>query len=208
MTSHIHDGAQWFIRAVRNTLEKNNAGDEGVEQALGRLGEQDTSRDVMIVPRATRLPACRFLPDAVASSLLAAPDVAASIAALEEDLMWVQNPNYSNEKMGQPNYMDNYAYCEVIGPRGIYPGNDFLMGLFLMGSGLRYLDHAHPAPELYWLLSGDSQWRMRDEPFEPREPGETIWHEPYVPHATNVGHQPLLCVYMWTRDVQHAAMLV
>ena len=58
------------------------------------------------------------------------------------------------------------------------------------------------------MQQSDSQWRMRDEPFEPREPGETIWHEPYVPHATNVGHQPLLCVYMWTRDVQHAAMLV
>ena len=49
---------------------------------------------------------------------------------------------------------------------------------------------------------------MRDEPFEAREPDETIWHEPFVPHATNTGTMPLLCAYIWTKDVKHAAMLL
>jgi hypothetical protein len=42
----------------------------------------------------------------------------------------------------------------------------------------------------------------------PHEPGETIWHEPFAPHATKVGRTPLLAAAVWTRDVGHAAMLV
>ena len=208
MTTHTYEAAQWFLRAFRSTLEANNAGDDGVADVLARLGEQDVSASAAVAVEPRRLPACRFLPDVVAASLLSAPDVAASIAALEEDLQWRQNPNYSDEAMGQPGYMNNYAYAEVIGPHGVYPGDDFLLGLFLLGPGLRYPNHAHPAPELYWILAGESEWRVRDEPFEPREPGETIWHEPFVPHATNVGQTPLLALYAWTRDVRHAAVLV
>ena len=96
----------------------------------------------------------------------------------------------------------------IIGPNGAYAGDDFLLGLFLLGPGLNYPNHAHPAPELYWILSGMSDWRVRDEEFSPREPGETIWHEPYVPHATNVGLQPMLAAYMWTKDVKQGALLV
>ncbi len=207
-TSHLHEAGQWFIRAFRSTLESNNAGDDGVAETLQRLAQQDVSAAAARTPHATRLPACRFLPDVVSASLLSAPDVAAALAALEEDLNWRQNPNYSDEAMGQPGYMNNYAYAEVIGPHGVYPGDDFLLGLFLLGPGLKYPNHAHPAPELYWILSGQSEWRMRDEPFEPREPGETIWHEPFVPHATNTGATPMLAAYAWTRDVRHAALLV
>jgi quercetin dioxygenase-like cupin family protein len=208
VTTHTHEAAQWFLRAFRSTLEANNAGDDGVADVLARLGEQDVSASAAVAVEPRRLPACRFLPDVVAASLLSAPDVAASIAALEEDLNWRQNPNYSDEAMGQPGYMNNYAYAEIIGPNGAYPGDDFLLGLFLLGPGLRYPNHAHPAPELYWILAGESEWRVRDEPFDPREPGETIWHEPFVPHATNVGQTPLLALYAWTRDVRHAAVLV
>jgi mannose-6-phosphate isomerase-like protein (cupin superfamily) len=208
MTSHVHDTTQWFIRAVTSTLKANNAGEHGVDEALARLAAQDTSAAACTPPQPRRLPACRFLPDVVASTLLVAPDVAASLAALEEDLRWFQNPNYSNEAMGQPHYMDNYASAEIIGPGGIYPGDDFLLGLFLLGPGLNYPNHAHPAPELYWVLSGQSDWRMRDEEFSPREPGETIWHDPFVPHATNIGSYPMLAVYMWTKDVKQPALLV
>ena len=208
MTTHTHEAAQWFLRAFRTTLEANNGGDEGVAEALARLDQQDVTAASAMTPEPRRLPACRFLPDVVAASLLSAPDMAAAIAALEEDLNWRQNPNYSDEAMGQPGYMNNYAYAEIIGPGGIYPGDDFLLGLFLLGPGLRYPNHSHPAPELYFILSGDSEWRMRDEPFDAREPGETIWHEPFVPHATNTGRSPLLCAYVWTKDVRHAAVLV
>ena len=100
--------AQWLIRAIRSTLQANNAGEDGVEEALQRLAEQDTSASAFTVPVPRRLPACRFLPDVVASALLVAPDVAAALAAAEEDLHWAQNPNYSDDAMGQPHYRDGF----------------------------------------------------------------------------------------------------
>ena len=157
MNTHTQEAGKWFVRAFRSTLEANNAGDDGVDISLARLAEQNLSASAAMEPKVQRLPACRFLPDAVAASLLSAPDVAAAIAALEEDLNWRQNPNYSDEAMGQPGYMMNYAYAEIIGPNGIWPGDDFLLGLFLLGPGMRYPSHSHPAPELYWILSGDSE---------------------------------------------------
>ena len=208
MTAHIVDTGHWFLRAFTGSLQAGNAGEEGVDEVLARLGGQDTSAQAAQVPQVRRLPACRFLPDAVAASLLSVPDLAAAIAALEDDLHWKQNPNYSDEAMGQPGYMNNYAYAEIIGPDGIWPGDDFLLTLLLLGPGLHYLRHSHPAPELYWILSGESEWQLRDGPFQPHEPGETIWHEPFAPHATKVGLTPLLAAAVWTRDVDHAAMLV
>jgi mannose-6-phosphate isomerase-like protein (cupin superfamily) len=161
MTSHIVDTGHWFVRAFTASLQAGNAGEDGVDEVLARLGEQDISAQAATVPQVRRLPACRFLPDAVAACLLSVPDLAAAIAALEDDLHWKQNPNYSDEAMGQPGYMNNYAYAEIIGPEGIWPGDDFLLTLLLLGPGLHYLRHSHPAPELYWILSGESQWQLR-----------------------------------------------
>ena len=198
MTPHIVDTGHWFLRAFTGSLQAGNAGEEGVDEVLARWQ----------VPQVRRLPACRFLPDAVAASLLSVPDLAAAIAALEDDLHWKQNPNYSDEAMGQPGYMNNYAYAEIIGPDGIWPGDDFLLTLLLLGPGLHYLRHSHPAPELYWILSGESAQLDIRPARRGAEPGETIWHEPFAPHATKVGLTPLLAAAVWTRDVDHAAMLV
>ena len=55
--------------------------------------------------------------------------------------------------------MDGYAYAEIVGPSGFFAGDDFLLGLLLIGPGRVYLDHYHAAPELYWTLTGPSQWK-------------------------------------------------
>jgi mannose-6-phosphate isomerase-like protein (cupin superfamily) len=134
------------------------------------------------------------------------PDVAAALAEIDEFLHWKQNPNYSDAVMGE-GYMDNYAYAELIGPGGFFAGEDFLMGLMLLGPRRLYLDHHHPAPELYWLLTGPSEWRRGGE-FVTRGAGETIWHPPMMSHATRTLDSPLLTVWAWTRDVSVPAKLL
>jgi hypothetical protein len=103
--------------------------------------------------------------------------------------------------------MDNYAYAELLGTSGYFPGGDFLLGLLLLGPRLHYLDHRHPAPELYWLLTGPSEWRRGSEGFAPHPAGATIWHEPHLVHATRTGDAPLLAVWAWTRAVAEPAVL-
>src|SRR5262249_3356270 len=104
-------------------------------------------------------------------------------------------------------YMDNYAYAELIGPNGFFPGDDFLMGLLLLGPGVHYRDHHHAAPELYWLLTGPSEWRGGAGEFEMRDAGSMIWHKSRIVHATRTGATPLLAVWAWTRDVNEPARL-
>lgn len=202
MNDNIHAPAMWIIDAIRKSLKG-----EGAAQVKARLAEQDLSPAAAVEPSPRRLPATRYLPECVAASMFMAPDVAAALAQIEEFLRWKQNPNYSDRLLGA-GYMDNYAYAEIIGPDGFFPGEDFLLGLLLLGPGLYYRDHHHAAPELYWLLTGPSEWRLGNGDFEMREAGETIWHEPHVVHATRTLTNPLLAVWAWTRDVSDPARLL
>ena len=191
-----------MIDAIRRSLKGDAA--IGVK---ARLAEQDLSPAAAREPVARRLPATRFLPECVAASMFTSPDVAAALAETEELLHWRQNPNYSDQVMGA-GYMDDYAYAELIGPSGFFAGDDFLMGLLLLGPNRHYRDHHHAAPELYWLLTGPSEWRCGAGAFEMREAGDTIWHEPHLVHATRTGASPLLAVWAWTSDVSEPARLV
>lgn len=181
---------------------------EGIEEAFARLAAQDFSESAYREPEPQLLPACRYLPEAIASTMMLDSTLAAGLAEIEDRLAWRQNPNYCDAAMGQPGYMNAYAYAEIVGPGGAFPGDDFLLGLLLLGPGLHYPDHAHPAPELYWLLTGPSEWRRGEKPFDRKKPGDTIWHPPGVAHAIRTGEAPLLALYMWTRDVREPARLV
>ena len=168
---------------------------EGVGLALRRLEQQGIEAAVPRLPAARRLPACHHLPEAVAAILTLDSSLAALIAEIEDQLAWQQNANYSDAAMNCDGYMDNYAYAELVGPGGLWPGDDdFRMGLLVLGPHLPYRDHSHAAPELYWLL--------------PRSQGATIWHPPHMVHATRPGTNPLLALYVWTSDVAEPARLV
>ncbi|MGE0005318.1 MAG: dimethylsulfonioproprionate lyase family protein [Parvibaculaceae bacterium] len=202
MNDDIYRPATWVIDAIRRSLKGNAAA-----RVKKRLAEQDLSPSAVREPPPRRLPATRFLAECVAASMFTSPGVAAALAEIEEFLHWRQNPNYSDRRMGA-GYMDNYAYAELIGSHGFFAGNDFLMGLLLLGPNSHYRDHHHAAPELYWLLTGPSEWRRDKGEFEMREAGETIWHDPHIVHATRTDASPLLAVWAWTRDVSEPARLV
>jgi quercetin dioxygenase-like cupin family protein len=192
------------IAAVRRALDGTSG--PGVAEARSRLAAQPLAPNAEATAR--RLPACRFLPDAIGECMFADPALAAALAMIEDELSWRHNPNYSDAAMGQAGYMDAYAYAEVIGPGGLLAGNDFLLGLMILGPGLRYPDHVHPAPELYRVLSGDSTWSRDGGGFEPREPGDWVWHASGVVHAMTTRDRPLLALYIWTDRVAEAARLV
>jgi hypothetical protein len=89
-----------------------------------------------------------------------------------------------------------------------FPATIFASGFCLLGPGLHYRDHYHAAPELYWLLTGPSDWKRGAGGFVTRQPGETVWHRPHVVHATRSRDRPLLALWVWIREVGEAARLV
>lgn len=181
---------------------------DGIDEAFARLAAQDFSSGAYREPEPRMLPACRYLPEAVASTMMLDSTLAAGLAEVEDVLTWRQTSGYSDTAMGEPGFMDAYAHAEIVGPTGAFPGDDFLLGFLLLGPGRHYRDHFHPAPELYWTLTGPSEWRSGDGPFAARRAGETIWHPAGVTHAMRTGPEPLLALYIWTRDTGEPAQLV
>lgn len=118
----------------------------------------------------------------------------------------MQSESYSDEVLGE-GFSKNYGWCEIIGKHGFFPGNDFIFGFLLLGPSRHYLDHYHPAPELYWPLTEPSRWKKGDGEFVSKSAGSFIWHPSMTVHATITEGSPLLAAYAWTRDTVKGARL-
>ena len=98
--------------------------------------------------------------------------------------------------------MDDYAYAKIVGPGGVYPGEDFMLGLFIIGPHQFYPDHLHDAPEFYWLFTGPSDWRFAPEqPWTAKPAGALQWNPSHLSHAMRTGEVALFSLWAWTRDI-------
>jgi len=74
---------------------------------------------------------------------------------------------------------------------------DVLMGVLDLEAGGYYPLHFHPAPEIYFILSGTAEWTVGDETFT-AEPGMAIYHASNGPHRmVNRGTVPLKSIWFW-----------
>ncbi|MEC9491915.1 dimethylsulfonioproprionate lyase family protein [Flexistipes sp.] len=91
---------------------------------------------------------------------------------------------------------ENYAYSEILGPRGLIKSSDIAVGVVLLAPGALYHYHEHPAlTESYLNLSG--YFSQNDQAVYP--PESIVLNKPGKPHKiTNDSSQPLLLAYIWT----------
>ena len=204
MSDDLYNDARWLVGAVARGLHAR--GGPHVEEVLQRLAGQDMTRGDFVEPRPQNIAVTRHFAQAIAETMMLEPELAAAVASLDGHLKWLQSKSYTAEILGA-RFLDNYGWCEIIGPQGFFAGDDFLLGLLMLGPDSHYKDHYHPAPELYWPLTGPTEWRQGQGGFEVKQPGEIIWHAPNVRHATKTASQPLLAVWSWTRDTHTPARL-
>lgn len=193
------------IAAIRRGLAAH--GGPEVAEVLSRLAGQRLENSDFTEPQPRHLPVLRYFPECIGRAMLVEPTLAAGLAAIEEHLSWRQTSAYTDAVLGE-GFTANYGWAELIGPRGFFPGDDFLLGLLMLGPDRHYRDHHHPAPEIYWPLTSGSQWRAAPEDFAGKPAGAIIWHHPYQVHATQTGSSPLLTIWAWTRDTGEPARLV
>lgn len=204
MDEETFDNARWLIGAIARGLHRSKG--DAIPGVLERLAEQDLGDAAFQRAEPHRLPVLRHLPQAIGETMLFDADIAAAIAALEDHFNWRQSAAYTDERLGQ-GFCDNYGWTEIVGPHGFFPGDDFLLGLLILGPDRHYTDHYHPAPELYWPLTGGTAWRQGTGTFEINPAGAAIWHPSMVPHATRTREAPLLAVWSWTSDTGTPARL-
>ena len=171
---------------------------------LAQSSKETVPRAPLLAPRT--LPACRHWEPALALADARSASIAAALAPLGDVFHWVQNPNYSDAAMGE-GYMDNYAYANLAGGRSLLGGGDYALGVLLLGPGMTYPPHAHPADEIYYVVGGRAEWQRGDEPWTPRAPGSLIHHPSGLVHATRTGSEPLLALYFWWGDIETHARL-
>lgn len=204
MNNDLFESARWLVDTIAKGLSARQG--EGLAEVLPRLGQQDVSRAAFQAPEPAGLPVLGHLPQAIGETMLLDAELAAAIAAVEDELCWRQSASYTDELLGD-GFGRNYGWAEIIGPHGFFGGDDFLLGLLMLGPHRHYRDHYHPAPELYWPLTSGSQWSMDGAAFVEQPQGALIWHPPMALHATKTADMPLLAVWAWTRDTGTPARL-
>lgn len=130
--------------------------------------------------------------------------------ALKEALpqfRWRQNPSYTAENAGAE-FMAGYGYVEFAGPKeSLCHAQGIRIGLLVLGPGLHYPAHRHPAEEIYVPLT-EGAWRRGAEEWRPVPPGVPIHHPSMIEHETKAGRTALLALYCWVGDTSTEARLV
>jgi hypothetical protein len=96
-----------------------------------------------------------------------------------------------------PDFSQNYAHAEIVGPPGPVPCQDMRCGFILMAPHTLYPSHAHSAVELYLVLGGTAEWQRGAEPWLRRPPGAFILHASRIGHAMRTADEPLLALFAW-----------
>lgn len=122
--------------------------------------------------------------------------------ALRPALRWTQNPNY-RAAPPSPDFLADYGYAQLAGPAQVptlLVTDMCAFGLLLLGPGLLYPSHRHPATELYLPLT-EAEWQRGDGPWRRVPAGAPIHHPQHLAHATRAGETPLLALYLWQGDL-------
>ena len=109
------------------------------------------------------------------------------------DVKWTSSIQYPEE------LRKVYRYKPLIGGSwsGVIPHDDVFMGVLELAPKATYPAHQHPAPEIYYVISGKAEWSVDDETFVV-ESGAAIHHPPNASHRmVNIGDDVLRLVYFW-----------
>lgn len=104
-----------------------------------------------------------------------------------------------------PDLAERIGFAELIGPAGPLIAESTRIGLTLMAPETFYPWHAHPAVELYVVISGTARWMTATSDRE-LLPGACVRHLSNEPHAMRTQREPLLALYAWSGDIASPAV--
>jgi hypothetical protein len=150
----------------------------------------------LALPRAAvpSLPVLHWLPRIAGAADVCDAELIAALCRAAPLLEWRQT--YTAEEV-DCEFLDNYAWCEILGPKGLQSRLRIACGFLVLGPHTRYPRHRHAAEEIYLPLSGTAQWQQGDGNWRRRAPGALIHHLSEEPHAMHTADAPLLALYLW-----------
>ncbi|MDH3230350.1 MAG: dimethylsulfonioproprionate lyase family protein [Alphaproteobacteria bacterium] len=140
------------------------------------------------------LPVLGWLPQARACATPETQALVDAVADMAGALPWGQN--YSAADFGAA-FQARYGFMELIGPRGPFAAADIACGLLLFAPETEYPQHRHEAEEIYVVLAGAAEWRAGAADYAVAPPGAVLHRPSWIPHATRIGAEPMLALYLW-----------
>jgi hypothetical protein len=138
------------------------------------------------------------------------PQLREAVALVASRAVWTRTASYAGDEA----LFAGYAHATLRGPAADGspeagtpdPDDDVALGLVLLGPGVHYRAHHHPAEE-YYLPLGAIRWDHGagwvDEPA-----GELVHHGPWQSHAMRTDDRPVLLAYLWFGDVGTPSIFV
>lgn len=143
------------------------------------------------------LPVLAHLDDAVARVADEVDEqLARAVGLLGTRAAWTRTESYASDEA----LFAGYAHASLRGDE------DLVLGLVLLGPGVHYRAHHHPAEE-YYLPLGAIRWD-HGEGWVDEPAGELIHHAPWQPHAMATGDRPALLAYLWFDEVDVPSVFV
>ncbi len=140
-------------------------------------------------------PAAPHLPGMQDCLLPTAQSLFQALLAASPTLAW--QVSYNVDDGFDEEYLRRYAWCDVIGPHGIYLSDEYRIGFGYWREGLFYPPHAHEPEEIYWVIGGTGLFTSGDAPPAYKGPGSIVHHEPGVWHSIDMSESSVLVVFLW-----------
>jgi mannose-6-phosphate isomerase-like protein (cupin superfamily) len=145
-----------------------------------------------------------LLTDALSGAEARFAGITVVLAKVRERLPWVY---HYPPRSAEPGLSTRIAFAELIGPDGPMLARGVRVGLTLIAPHTVYPMHAHPAVELYWVISGHASWATHaGDRIAP--PGDFVLHRSGEPHAMRTSQEPLLALWGWSGDIDAPATYV
>ena len=167
--------------------------DSACASELGQALERGRDSDVQLP--AAKVPACAFMPEAIAGLDQA---LRKTLTLAADDLAW-RVPGFGR----LPSHLsDQMAVSVMVGPDGMVKDKHASLGLILLAPGVYYPSHKHAAEELYLVLSGTLEWSLDGASLGSMQIGNFIHHMSWQSHSMINGATPALCFWGWTGDIR------
>ena len=94
-------------------------------------------------------------------------------------------------------FMDRFGCYNLIGTGGAFMSQKMWAWVVYMPPKLDYPWHHHPGEETYFVIDGEAEFRILDQPSRILRAGDTSRHGSNQPHAMETYDKPVMALVIW-----------
>lgn len=107
---------------------------------------------------------------------------------------------YKNTHAGA-DFLDRFGCYALIGDGGAFRSEHLRTFVVYMPPHLDYPWHHHPAEEVYLVLAGSAEFKIRGEANQVLVAGDSIHHQSNQPHAATTHETGMIAYVVWKGDL-------